>query len=33
MRMYGRSKERVVEWEHKVTNRSWLYREGVEWEH
>jgi len=32
MRMYGRSEENVVEWELKVTNTSWSYRESVEWE-
>ena len=28
-----RSRENTVEWECKVTNKSWLYREVVEWEH
>jgi len=32
MGMYGRSPENVMEWESKVTNKSWSYREGVEWE-
>jgi len=27
------SREFVVEWEYKVTNKSWSYREAVEWEH
>jgi len=22
-----------MEWEYKVTNKSWSYRESVEWEH
>jgi len=29
MRMYGRSKENVVEWELKVTNKSWLCGVGT----
>jgi len=32
MGMYGRSKESVMEWECKVTNKSWSYGEAVEWE-
>jgi len=32
MGMYGRSKANVMEWECKVTNKSWSYREGMEWE-
>jgi len=27
-----RSRENVVEWEYRVTNKSWSYREAVEWE-
>jgi len=26
------SRENVVEWEYKVTNKSWSYGEAVEWE-
>ena len=32
MGMYGGSKENIVEWEYKVTNKSWSYGEVVEWE-
>jgi len=32
MGMYGRSREIVMEWEREVTNKSWSYREDVEWE-